>query len=80
MAVVKQVGDLAFDSLLSVGLFAMGLGRPTLGKLWKGGFQFPANLGDRLEDGLGDLGEDVKLTDLVTNLAEDRGNGPWIQR
>ena len=61
--------SIRFLRLACLRLALVGRPCPSFG----GRLQFSAGLGDGLEDGLGDLGDDVKLADLVANLAEDGG-------
>lgn len=80
MAMVEQIGDLAFDPLLGGGQLSVSPRGPAPADLRQGGLQFPTSFGHSVQDGLGQFCQDVEFTDLVRDWAEDLGNGRGVQR
>ena len=80
MTVIKQIGNLGRDASLAGGQFAVGPRRSSATELGKRRLQLTANRGHGLEDGLVQLGDDVKLADLMACRREHLGDGRGIQR
>ena len=81
MSVFEEIGDPILDSfVLSCRLLCPGAGRPSAGPFRLLLLEFLASLGDGVEDGPGDLLEDVEFTELMLHLAKDLANRFGIQR
>ncbi|HUT93898.1 MAG TPA: hypothetical protein VMY37_30825 [Thermoguttaceae bacterium] len=80
-AMLKQVSDLLFDLLAAPRCLASRRrGRTPTAELWFGGRQLLADFGDRTENRLRQFLDDMKLADLMGNVAKQLGNGLRIRR
>lgn len=80
ITMIEQIGDLVSRPLLGTcRTFRSFRGRAAAGKLRYLCGEFLAKFGDRAQHRLGQLGNDMELTDLVRHCAENLGNRPWIQ-
>ena len=80
MAVVKQVRDLLFDAFLAGSQLAVGPRGSAPADLGQRAFELSSDLGHGLQDGLVEFGQDMELTDLMTDRAKHLGDGRRVQR
>lgn len=79
VAMLEQVRDLGFDTLLAGRLGAIGLLDPPPAQFGRFGPELAAHRGHGLEDGFVHLGDDMELTDLMPDVSKHLGDGRWVQ-
>jgi len=80
MSVFKQVGDFLLKVLALARQFTLGFRRASASQFRLLYRQLFARLGDRPQDGVGEVFQHMELADLMRNRAKDGQNRRGIQR
>lgn len=80
VAVLKEISDLLLNALLTANKSLRGFRRSSTSHFGRRSRQRFAHLGQRFQNGFGEIRDGMKLAYLVRNLAKDFNDRSWIER